>query len=345
MNKIIILFLFFLQTLSAFAMVADGMHTPKHYEEIPLQDELFQGACAIEDPVTHVHLSGVLIAPNIVATAAHGLTHLIPKNLKEAVFVLVKNKRLKIRFETPNGTQVYESDAVAIDTRYLETGDGREAKYDISFIRLSQPVQRIPIAKTPQKIIFSPQKLLTVITHGESDRFSFFPFWGQRARGFHLFETDIFFSSVRDPEMLSKRRSVLLSSIFFKPNEGMKPPQITDDEMTHRTFEATQNWLLHGKKPYALACSGTSGAPVFIKEDKKQMLFGIVTSTAPLEGHSLDLGRKETAFQNPKILHGRYQTIFALFYQQHPDSKTSLGEVTYTKDPFFDRMKEALLAY
>jgi hypothetical protein len=318
MPKIILLsFLFQLFSNYSYSLVSDGYHTIEDYIQLAYTDPSFEGACFIE----HYELSGtitqtgVLIHNNIVATAGHGVVKILNKNKnknseKETIIPL---KTILVTFKTEKGIKTYRSDAVLIDSRYLENRQGAENKYDIAFIRLKEPVLHIKHAILLEKIEIDNDDLLTVVTFGSVD----LPFHQHLIkRAFCLFEIDHHYTPDDDEHFLGEK-GVILSSIFFKPSLLSKQPLKTSDEITLRSYEATQNWKKHKKLPYGLALPGTSGAPVFIKKEKSYLL-GLVTSYAGLiHRMSRSTPEHDLILRSSNRGIGEYQTNFILFYKEH----------------------------
>ena len=326
------------------AMMADGIHSQKDYVNFAKERSSFDSACSVHDKNTLIAQTGVLIAPNVVATAAHGIAAILVKNhlTVDSPTTLVPVDGVTVTFDTGRGCETYQAESVLIDSRYLDNILGVEAKYDIAFIKLKNPVWDIEPAK-----IFSVAEVpagspLYVVTFGNADLRGAYPL----KRAFMLYEMDTYFSSPFDEEALALRRSVLLSSLFFKADENLKKPTLNSDEETIRTYEATQNWLKQGKKPYALALPGTSGAPVFVTlmQNGKQVdyLLGLVTSFSHLSGqHQAPRGQEEYQYilENKDKVFDHYQTIFALFYQEdNQPTDLKLGTKLYRKDGFLSKI-------
>ncbi len=332
------------------AMVSDGIHSNKDYVNLAREHSAFESACSIYDSRTNISQSGVLIAPNIVATAAHGIASILNKtdSLSSAT-TLVSVNGVRVTFDVNGYHPSYEVESVLIDSRYLNNILGIEAKYDIALVKLKENVKEISPAKTFNSAEIPSNSPLYVVTFGnidQSDRYF-------SKRAFMLFEMDSFFSSPFDDEVLELNRSVLISSLFFKPDETLKKPTINADEITSRTYEATQNWIAQGRKPYGLALPGTSGAPVFvtltINGKKEDFLFGLVTSFAHLSGKfRAPKGQAEHKYilENTDKVFGQYQTIFALFYQEdslplNPRANTKM----YKRDRAFSSLLTQLQGY
>lgn len=339
--------LFFVACLLAFlstgfAMVSDGVHSQQDYANLAKEKASFEAACSIHDKKTLIGQTGVLIAPNVVATAAHGIASILSKSSSTAksATTVVPVENLTVTFDTNGWCSVYHAESVLIDSRYLNNLPGVEAKYDIAFIKLKENVRGIEPAKVFSSAEVPLNSSLYVVTFGNVD----LPKNSLTKRAFRLFEMDTYFSHPFDEEALALNRSVLVSSLFFKPDETLKKPSLSSDEVTIRTYEATQNWLNNGKAPYGLALPGTSGAPVFItltlNGKKQDYLFGIVTSFAHLSGrHQAPKGKPEYEYilENRGKIFGEYQTIFALFYEEN-NLYSKANSKSYRKDKFLSSL-------
>ena len=323
-------------------MVSDGIHNQQAYINLAKERSSFESACSIHDQKTFISQTGVLIAPNIVATAAHGIASILSKSdsaLKSPT-TIVPVENLNITFDTNGWCSVYHAESVLIDSRYLNNLPGVEAKYDIAFIRLKEDVRGIEPAKVFSSAEVPLNSPLYVVTFGNADLSKD----SLLKRAFRLYEMDTFFSHPFDEEALALNRSVLVSSLFFKPSESLKKPSLNSDESTIRTYEATQNWLKGGKGPYGLALPGTSGAPVFItltiNGKTQDYLFGMVTSFAHLSGHhQAPKGQSEYQYilENREKAAGEYQTIFALFYEED-NLYSKANSKSYRKDKFLSSL-------
>lgn len=223
------------------AMMPDNIHTSADYLNVAKD---YDAVCHVYDEINHISMTGVLIAPEVVVTCAHGIH---------------SGGRYRLLFKTSTQKITALSSTSLKDGRYKTS-----AKFDIAFLRLNEPITSIRPAKLmPNLQITLP---LTVIT-----------FEGRIKRGFYLYEMDKF----GDADSLYEERSCLFSSIFFH-SDGHLPEQATD-EMRIRTKEALAHWSQHGKGPYALTMKGTSGGPVFVSYQGQNVLFGMVTSFATLD--------------------------------------------------------------
>ncbi|MBY0281102.1 MAG: S1 family peptidase [Alphaproteobacteria bacterium] len=316
-----LLFCLLITSFPSVAMVSDGAHGEQSYIKLAKEKSSFESACSVHDSKTSISQTGVLIAPNVVATAAHGIASILAKtnSTLKSPTTIVPVSDLTVTFDTNGWCSVYQAESVLIDSRYLNNLPGVEAKYDIAFIKLKEDVRGIEPAKVFTNAEVPLNSPLHVVTFGNADLSKN----SLLKRAFKLYEMDAYFSHPFDEEALALNRSVLVSSLFFKPDEALKKPSLSSDEVTIRTYEATQNWLKDGKGPYALALPGTSGAPVFVtlmvNGRKQDYLFGIITSFAHLSGrHQAPKGQPEYQYilENREKVFGQYQTIFALFYEE-----------------------------
>ncbi|RZI47127.1 trypsin-like serine peptidase [Candidatus Finniella inopinata] len=317
------------------AMLSDGIHQQRDYEDLANESTEFDSTCYVLDHKAQISQTGVLIAPDLVATAAHGVIEMIQKRQQEPMNQPLPVEQVDVTFI--NNGQIFTAQAacVLVDARYTENS-GLQAKHDIALIKLKQPIHHIRPAKLFEKKTVPSQSVLTVVSFGMADQ----PKNPAIKRAFRLYERDTYHVGGLDEEELASKRSLLQSSLFFKPDKKLTQPSEQADEETIRVFDATQNWIKDGEKPYALALPGTSGAPVFVRitENGKteDYLFGVVTSFAHLSGQfqapkgvpedEYILTRRQQSFNN-------YQTIFALFY------KEDNNPITYDKaarDYFLD---------
>lgn len=285
-TKKITFFLFFCIYVSlddaAHAMVSSNLYTHQDYVKLAQNEKIYETACAITDPSTGANQSGVLISKNIVATAAHGVVHILDlKNIPihdETVAIPVKN--LFVTFTKPYQLKV-EVTHVLVSPQYVTKVMGKEAKYDIAFLKLKNPIDHITIPdfyNATSIDITMPAYVVTLGTLGSPE------FTPLVARAFALLEFDHIYIHQLDEDTLATNKPILLSSIFFNPEENFNTTK--DDEIISRNKTALKQWKKHNKPPYGLALYGSSGAPVFahiqVGKQKKLALIGIITGFAPL---------------------------------------------------------------
>lgn len=301
-----------LSIAAASAMVADGLHKDADYIAQAQIDLAFSSACAVHDELSHTMQTGILIAPDIVATAAHGVAHMVKARgiaqMDESKAAPVKGVFIALQ----NGGRVSCSHVI-IDHRYLDNAAGVEAKYDIAFLKLERPLTGYALPVLHKTVAVDKTKPAYVVTMGNMDA----PYLNGVARAFTLHEFDFFHSNPYDNDALDEKRSVLVSSLFFTPADQPLKASPLDSEEVQRQADAVQHWLRAGKPAYGLALPGTSGSAVFmhVKDAPTLALVGIVTSYARLggggEGHFHALLRDISTTQN------HYQTIFALLYREN----------------------------
>ena len=301
-------------TLTAQAMLSDGIHLPQAYVEFANTQKAFQASCFVYDHRRHVLQTGVLIAPDIIMTAAHGFdgdVHL-PS--------LIIGFGEKISRE---GNQNYAVRAIRRHPSYRREPFPLQAKYDMAFIKLTRPVKGIEPVPLFEEEVFEEIPALSVATFGSADIAAGVPVY---RRAFVLPEADIFSVSSDDPETLHSERTVMMGSVFFKPADNLKPVKPHAPEQEVRTYKANRQWLRLGKPPFALTLPGSSGAPVFMQVIKngiaKTYVFGIIQSFSHLSSSSFHHPYADREVhhllkaQYPKI-YGNYQSVFCIPYEVH----------------------------
>jgi hypothetical protein len=335
-----------LTLFSCFALCPSPLHTPENYVSFAEERPSFDSACAIIDEKTGISQTGVLITPSIIATAAHGIVGMlgtVAVDTDETTIVPVHS--VCVYFINKGVKYCAQVQAVMVDSRYLSNTWGGQAKYDMAFLKLETPVNHIQPASLFSDAQISGDLPLYVATFGNGDR----PHKPLQKRAFSLCELDAYYANALDGDALALSRSILLSSLFFSPTQSLKDPGPQGDELAQRTYDANKNWIKNGKKPYALALPGTSGAPVYVtlvkNGEPKDYLLGIITSFSHLSGQlQAPYGQTEHAYilnaPREKIT-GSYQTILALFYQENTQRIEKHGGTffkTYQMDPFFFKM-------
>lgn len=337
------------------AMAPDGIHKHEDYVELSFDSPEFDAACAVVDSKVGVSMTGVLIAPDIVVTAAHGIEAIFRKlkpTQTEHGIMTIPIQSLRVYFRGRNHTIMAETTHVLLDPRYFQEGNMREGKFDFAFLKLSMPVKEITPAEFFHKEIIPSDALMTVVTYGTSDvKEGAFSWFGSRQpirRAFRLYERDTYFGRADDEEVLKSSRYLQESSVYFKPLKRNAKPEETDSEEIVRSYEATQNWVADGKKPYGLGLPGTSGSPVFIRLTKngrtKDYLFALVSSYAHLTGqfHKKGAYEMDHILANQKQSLGGYQTIYSLFYRNKTDEPAPKHHATYTQDPILRFLLKAI---
>lgn len=309
-------------------MISDGIHADKAYEDLGALEE-FDSACHIYDKTSGISLSGVLISPTVVMTAAHGVLAMLKSRngSKKTEKNIVPLEGIEVFFKTHNKKIHVSSKAVAFDLRYTEFNYGMESHHDIAFIKLDHPIISIRPAVFFDDGYISGDIMLYALTWSTSDHFfslgTVLPYFFEQSpvrRSFCLLEYDIFYPSSLDGNEIIRPHSFLISSLFFDPFLITSTTQ-ESSYIDTRNEIARQRWLKENKPPFGLAISGTSGGPVFAYTQGKYRLLGIVVSFAPtkptLSREQMDPKRLTLL---PKTqLYRKFQTVIALCYQKSPD--------------------------
>jgi len=305
-------FYFFLLTPFVQGMLSDGIHQPKDYLDFVQTQEAFRASCYVFDHRRHILQSGVLISPDIIMTAAHGFEGKV--HLDSIIVGFGESVTL-------TSEQNYKVKAMRTHPRYFTTEFPMQVKYDLAFMKLTTPVKGIKPVPLFEEKVFDPIPPLYVATFGSADIPHGVPV---NRRAFVLPEADVFTIMGRDPEALYDYKTVMMGSIFFEPNDHLKPVPTYADEQKVRTYFANKQWQKLNKPPYALVLPGSSGAPVFMNVEEnglpKTYVFGIIQSFSHLSSTSFKhaSGPKETRRILKKKYHkiyGRYQSIFCVPYK------------------------------
>jgi hypothetical protein len=297
---------------SAHAMLSDGIHPPKDYVKFAETEKAFKASCFVYDHFRHILQTGVLIAPDIVMTAAHGLEGNIHL---DGIIIGFGDT---ISHDSPHN---YKAKALRRHPRYYSTEFPMQGKYDIVFLKLTKPVDGIDPVPLFEEEVFDDVPPLYVATFGSADIPHGAPV---QRRAFALPEADVFSVMGRDPEALYDFKTVMMGAIFFEPNDHLKPVKPHGPERELRTYKANLQWRNIHKPPYALALPGSSGAPVFIKLTKnnevKTYVFGLIQSFSHLSASSFHHGAGDR--ETHHILHaerdklyGHYQSVFCIPYK------------------------------
>jgi hypothetical protein len=308
-----------------FAMCADGIHTSQDYIDLARHQVGADSVCLVVDDWLHLHLTGVLIAPNKVLTAAHGVAK---SSLQQSLSL--KMGRLYVHFG-PNSEEGvrYRVSAIHLHPEYLSAPLALKSKYDLAVLELEKPVKDIePMAIAPSLTPKWDQDLFMVVTFGSFD-------WPHRSRfpkrAYVVPELEVQHLHEYDSQLLQPCQNVLLGAIFFSPERL----PINQTETVIRANLAVKRWEDLGKPPYALALPGSSGSPLMRIADGKVQLVGIVTGFTHLALTQFEDpgGHEEAQFimsQKREVIYNRYQTQFSLIYQRQDDVK--LGEL-WSLDP------------
>ena len=335
-------------------MLSDGVHGAQDYINFS-RSKIFDSVCCVNDVHSNISQTGVLIAPDIVATAAHGVAHMIPSSYRpngdEACVIPVDTVIVGFGSYFSSG-YTYKVVAVVIDPRYLQKEYVDHGKFDIAFLRLEREVRGIKPAILFDKAEIPNDATLIVGTFGTSDLTEYDNF----KRAFMLLEMDIYQHSSNDLDVFSPVKSLSLSSIFFKPTKELpEAPSLQENESVFRSYDANKKWHELNNPPYALALSGTSGAPVFVElmvnGKIQEYLFGIVTSFSTLSDYAFHspkgINEREYILREKREnIYGRYQTIFALFYQLEDNYlKENSKKRSYRKDYNLTELLDKLKSY
>lgn len=314
--RILVLCCIFLS--SAQAMLSDGIHESSEYIQFAETQEAFKASCYIYDHHQHTLQSGVLIAPDIVMTAAHGFEddHGPDGKLRLGGVIVGFGDTL-----SHGSVHNYKVHSLRTHPRYFRTPFPLQAKYDMAFLRLSEPVRGIKPVPLFEEKVFEDIPALYVATFGAADLPRGTP---PPRRAFVFPEADIFSISGKDPESLYDFKTVMMGSIFFEPKDDLKPVKAHALEKELRTYNANQQWHKMNKPPYALTLPGSSGAPVFISVIEngvnKTYVFGLIQSFSHLAGSSFrhSSGDREThriLTKSRQKIYGLYQSIFCIPYK------------------------------
>lgn len=340
--KTILILISFLSALKA--MVPGYNFTDDDFIEYAKKIPEAKSCCLIYSQDSQAQLSGVLIAPNVIATAAHGLVSILankPPRLVRKGFVSVPLQNTFAQFDQNSSHRAHSA---YIDQRYLDGDHASASRYDIAFIVLDRPVlDRTSIPLLPELDI--PKDVtFTVVSHGTSDLNSFWDvlkFWKPSItflkRAYDLLE----WTPVSSPRILREDiqlvRTLAYSSIFFDARKTYRPYTVYDKSIFQRTMCAVYKWQQSGRPPFALALPGTSGSPVFARINDKLYLAGIVVAYAPIKGSFLaphGTSELKRILHDPKAAIGEYQTIFALFYKEDTTTNSAFdGGASFVIDP------------
>jgi len=292
-----------------------------------------ESAALIKDNKLKFSQSGVLVRNNIVITAAHGMQLLLQAKypMKDfGSYILITPQQLTVTFSTNlNSSITYNVESVLIDSRYIRFEPGDQHKFDIAVLKLSEPVVNISPIELEEEVSLETDTPMLVITWGNSDTPN-----QQLKRGFYLFEWCLFFPNI-DEDALANHRTVMLSSIFFGPENKLpnEKPSVNAPESVQRRYFALKSWIPR-KRPYGLALPGTSGAPVFVETEifgiRKVHLFGLVMGYSTLgEEMTLLTTNIENLIRNPENAYNKYQTIITTPYRLDMQPKANNGNAKH----------------
>jgi hypothetical protein len=310
-------------------MLSDGIHQSEDYLKFAETQEAFKASCYVYDHRRHTLQTGVLIAPDIVMTAAHGFEddHGSDGKLRLGSVIVGFGDTL-----SHNSEHNYKVHSLRTHPRYYRTDFPLQAKYDMAFLKLSKPVKGVKPVPLFEEKVLNQIPALYVATFGAADLPRGTP---PQRRAFVLPEADVFSISGKDPEALYDFKTVMMGSIFFEPKDNLKSvaPHAAEKEL--RTYIANQQWHQLNRPPYALALPGSSGAPVFTMLTEngvpKTYVFGVIQSFSHLAGASFrhSSGDRETHLiltKKRQKIYGLYQSIFCIPYKLsqplHPNQDT-----------------------
>lgn len=207
------------------------------YYELAQRHACFQTVCRVHIG-QHGIMTGVLVQPNMVITAAHG----VGASGKKWV-------------EFPDGTRRAITD-VRIDPGYSK--QRKDALYDMAICTLAEPIVHIQPAPLFRKAHIPPQALLLSGTIANG-----------RLAAYQLCE----FSKIYPG---TDENHHLYGSLFPHPDGPSENQNIFLPELEQRAASARYNWRKHNCLPYGLAKPGASGSPVFVCLQGKMYLFGLV---------------------------------------------------------------------
>jgi hypothetical protein len=297
-------------------MCPDGIHTSQDYIDFAAQYSVSHAVCLIIDQWHHTQLTGVLITPTKILTAAHGFI--------SSTGVIREVKGRVVAHFGPNSQEGkrYRVHSVKIHPEYLKTPKHSQMKYDLAILELEQVIEDItPIEILPDLRPTWQKGPLIVFTFGSFDWTSHTHF---PKRAFAVPEVEILPVHEYDPQVLDFQQNVMLGSLFFNPT--LLPAGHTETAV--RANRAIQCWNYLGKPPYALALPGSSGSPLIrINSQGKAHLIGLVSGFTHLAlTHFHDPNATEEADyirkQTPMSLYNTYQTLFSLIYQKQDHPKT-----------------------
>jgi len=314
----IVLFFYCILLLPIQAMLSDGIHLSEDYVKFAQTQEAFKASCYVYDHRQHTLQTGVLIAPDIVMTAAHGFEDDHGPDGKLRLDGVIVGFGDTLSHDSEHN---YKIRSLRTHPRYFRTDFPLQAKYDMAFLKLSKPVKGVKPVPLFEEKVLEQIPALYVATFGAADLPRGTP---PQRRAFVLPEADVFSISGRDPEALYDFKTVMMGSIFFEPTDNLKPVKAHAPEKELRTYIANLQWHQLNKPPYALTLPGSSGAPVFITLTEngapKTYVFGLIQSFSHLAEATFrhGSGDREThriLTKRRQKIYGIYQSVFCIPYK------------------------------
>jgi|GEM_PF-6316625 len=259
--------------------------------------KLSQSVCLVYNLKTGIQLTGVLIQPTVVLTAAHGFSP------KHSCF---QQPGWKVKF--PNGS-ICSIQSIQVPEAYVEIQTNPSSRfgkmgYDMAFCHIcNEPSHVSPVSVTTHQEDLNDSDLLITMTYRD-----------QKLLAFQLPEfTSIHASGVTDAKGYAGK---IYGSVFFNPEGKAYENNPFLEEKEQRPSLARYYWHHHGKLPYALALPGVSGSPVFkIDKNGDGQVIALVSGFTSID-KSMQLPYRNASYfveyTSLKNLYDQYQTLFVL---------------------------------
>jgi hypothetical protein len=250
---------------------------------------------------------GVLIAPNVVMTVAHGVME---------GHTCARAHHLTIKARGPSQSYKVSVQSIWVHPSYAQTMDGEQSAFDVAFLMLKEPllIPYTPLAEegncAKESLFISAQWDVSL----------------QNGYAFAFLEMDRFY---RDDDTFAPERRFSFSSLFFNENM-MRRPSYDAIEPEARGWDARRRWIEEGRPPFALCLPGSSGSPLFVKQKGRYVVIGLVSAFAPAATETFKTyqGQKEAYYilnQEKKTIVNRYQTVFCFPYLVQQPMLSPLG--------------------